>query len=63
MLSRGPQPRAFVLIIAGSGSSDRDGNSLEGIRASTYRLLAEKPLLILQGLRDNQVGEADARIL
>jgi pimeloyl-ACP methyl ester carboxylesterase len=31
----------LVLIIPGSGPTDRDGNSPLGIRASTYRLLAE----------------------
>lgn len=30
-----------VLIIPGSGPTDRDGNSPAGIKASTYRLLAE----------------------
>jgi hypothetical protein len=30
-----------VLIIAGSGPTDRDGNSSLNVRASTYRLLAE----------------------
>ncbi len=30
-----------VLIIPGSGPTDRDGNSPIGIKASTYRLLAE----------------------
>lgn len=34
-------PRAAGVIIAGSGPTDRDGNSAQGIRASTYRLLAE----------------------
>ena len=34
-------PRAVGVIIAGSGPTDRDGNSAQGIRASTYRLLAE----------------------
>ena len=32
---------AVVLIIPGSGPTDRDGNNPMGIRASTYRLLAE----------------------
>ena len=30
-----------VLIIPGSGPTDRDGNNPLGVRASTYRLLAE----------------------
>lgn len=33
--------RAAALIIAGSGPTDRDGNSPLGVSASTYRLLAE----------------------
>jgi hypothetical protein len=32
-----------VLIIPGSGPTDRDGNSPLGVHASTYRLLAEGP--------------------
>ncbi len=32
---------AVVLIIPGSGPTDRDGNNPMGIRAATYRLLAE----------------------
>ena len=31
----------LVLIVPGSGPTDRDGNSPAGIRAATYRLLAE----------------------
>lgn len=31
----------IVLIIPGSGPTDRDGNSPQGLQASTYRLLAE----------------------
>lgn len=34
-------PGAVVLIIPGSGPTDRDGNSPAGLQASTYRLLAE----------------------
>jgi uncharacterized protein len=34
-------PRAAALIIPGSGPTDRDGNNPAGIRAATYRLLAE----------------------
>jgi alpha-beta hydrolase superfamily lysophospholipase len=33
--------RAVALIIAGSGPTDRDGNSPLGVSASSYRLLAE----------------------
>ena len=35
------ETRAVAVIIAGSGPTDRDGNSPGGIVASTYRLLAE----------------------
>ena len=35
------ETRAVAVIIAGSGPTDRDGNSPVGVRASTYRLLAE----------------------
>ncbi|MBW8831587.1 MAG: alpha/beta fold hydrolase [Burkholderiales bacterium] len=34
-------PSAVVLIVPGSGPTDRDGNNLLGVKASTYRLLAE----------------------
>lgn len=35
------QTRAAALIIAGSGATDRDGNTPPGIVSATYRLLAE----------------------
>jgi alpha-beta hydrolase superfamily lysophospholipase len=35
------KPTAAVLIVPGSGPTDRDGNSPLGVKASTYRLLAE----------------------
>ncbi len=35
------ETRAAALIIAGSGPTDRDGNSPLGVSASSYRLLAE----------------------
>lgn len=35
------QSGAVILIIPGSGPTDRDGNSPLGVKASTYRLLAE----------------------
>jgi len=35
------KPSAVVVIIPGSGPTDRDGNSPLGVKASTYRLLAE----------------------
>jgi pimeloyl-ACP methyl ester carboxylesterase len=34
-------PTATVLIVPGSGPTDRDGNNPLGVKASTYRLLAE----------------------
>ena len=40
MLSAGPAA-PIVLIIPGSGPTDRDGNSPLGLKASSYRLLAE----------------------
>lgn len=41
LLSPDGQPRAAALIIAGSGPTDRDGNSPLGVSAGSYRLLAE----------------------
>jgi uncharacterized protein len=41
LLSAGAAKAPPLLIIPGSGPTDRDGNSPLGIRASTYRLLAE----------------------
>ena len=41
LLAPKSRPTAFVLIIPGSGPTDRDGNSPMGVRGSTYRLLAE----------------------
>ena len=41
MVSADAPNAPVVLIIPGSGPTDRDGNSPLGIRASTYRLLAE----------------------
>lgn len=41
MLSPGAPPGPVALIIPGSGPTDRDGNSPLGIRASTYKLLAQ----------------------
>lgn len=40
LLPKAP-PSAVVLIIPGSGPTDRDGNNPAGVKASTYRLLAE----------------------
>lgn len=41
LLSPRSKPAAVVLIVPGSGPTDRDGNSPMGVKASTYRLLAE----------------------
>lgn len=41
MLSPDSAPRAVAVIIAGSGPTDRDGNSPLGVSAGPYRLLAE----------------------
>ena len=41
MLSPGSGAAPVVLIVPGSGPTDRDGNSPLGVRASTYRLLAQ----------------------
>jgi pimeloyl-ACP methyl ester carboxylesterase len=41
MLAPSSGARAVVLIVPGSGRTDRDGNSPSGVRAAPYRLLAE----------------------
>jgi alpha-beta hydrolase superfamily lysophospholipase len=41
MLMPAGTPRAVVMIVPGSGPTDRDGNSPLGVRAAPYRLLAE----------------------
>lgn len=41
LTSGGKSEAPVVLIIPGSGPTDRDGNSPFGVKASTYRLLAE----------------------
>jgi len=41
LLSPRTTPTAVVLIIPGSGPTDRDGNNPMGVKASTYRLLAQ----------------------
>ena len=41
MLAPEGQTRAVAVIIAGSGPTDRDGNSPMGVAGATYRLLAE----------------------
>lgn len=43
MAGPSPEPNGpVVLIVPGSGPTDRDGNNPLGIRASTYRMLAEE---------------------
>lgn len=41
MLAPASDSRAVVLIVPGSGPTDRDGNNPMGVRAAPYRLLAE----------------------
>ena len=51
-----PAPGApVVLIVPGSGPTNRDGNSSLGIRASTYRLIAEG--LAARGIRSVRVDK------
>ena len=51
-----PEPGAsVVLIVPGSGPTDRDGDSPLGIRASTYRLIAEG--LAARGIRSVRVDK------
>jgi pimeloyl-ACP methyl ester carboxylesterase len=40
-LAPGGKPQAAVVILPGSGPTDRDGNNPMGVRGSSYRLLAE----------------------
>ncbi len=41
MLTAGAAPAPLALIIPGSGPTDSDGNNPLGVRASTYKLLAQ----------------------
>lgn len=41
LLTPNSKPTAVVLIVPGSGPTDRDGNNPFGVKASPYRLLAE----------------------
>ena len=41
LLTPSSAPTSTVLIVPGSGPTDRDGNNPLGVKASTYRLLAE----------------------
>jgi pimeloyl-ACP methyl ester carboxylesterase len=47
--------RPIVLIIPGSGPTDQDGNSPMGIKASTYRLLAQE--LARQGIASVRIDK------
>jgi len=49
MLSPAAPGAPMILIIPGSGPTDRDGNNPFGVKASTYRLLAE-------GLAEHGIG-------
>lgn len=40
-LTNAKQPTTVVLLLAGSGPTDRDGNSQMGVRTNTYKLIAE----------------------
>ncbi|HRD46498.1 MAG TPA: alpha/beta fold hydrolase [Caulobacter sp.] len=41
MLAPASRPRAGVVILPGSGPTDRDGNNTLGVNGATYRVLAE----------------------
>lgn len=41
MLAPAGRPRATILIVPGSGPTDRDGNSPPGVKGAPYKLLAE----------------------
>jgi hypothetical protein len=41
MLAPAGTPKAMILIVPGSGPTDRDGNSPLGVKAAPYKLLAE----------------------
>src|ERR1700744_400191 len=41
LLAPSSPPTSTVLIVPGSGPTDRDGNNPLGVKAATYRLLAE----------------------
>lgn len=50
-----PKPEHVILIIPGSGPTDRDGNNPLGVNASTYRLMAEN--LALKGIATLRVDK------
>ena len=41
MLAPAGTPRATILIVPGSGPTDRDGNNPMGVKAAPYKLMAE----------------------
>ena len=41
MLAPAGKPQATILIVPGSGPTDRDGNGPLGLKAAPYKLLAE----------------------
>lgn len=55
LLSPGAEDVSVVLIVPGSSPTDRDGNNPYGIRASTYRLLAEG--LLAQGIASVRIDK------
>lgn len=55
LLSPCPNPENVILIIPGSGPTDRDGNNPLGVNASTYRLIAEN--LALKGIATLRVDK------
>ena len=55
LLSPCSKPEHIILIIPGSGPTDRDGNNPLGVNASTYRLLAEN--LALKGIATLRVDK------
>lgn len=57
LLSPCPNPEHVILIIPGSGPTDRDGNNPLGVNASTYRLLAEE--LLLNGIATLRIDKRE----
>lgn len=55
LLTPGPTDAPVVLIIPGSGPTDRDGNGPAGLAASTYRLLAEG--LVTRGIASVRIDK------
>src|SRR5262245_15965848 len=55
LLAPGTPSAPVVLIIPGSGPTDRDGNGPAGLMASTYRLLAEG--LVTRGIASVRIDK------